>query len=65
MGEVYYSPNAKVPMEVTGRHWYANDCSVPFITFINLEATYDKPVGHSWVLEESQFLRKYLEKDTA
>lgn len=61
--QVYYSPNSKIPMKVEGRYWYGNNCEISFIAYTNLEPTYDKPIGHKWMLEESSFIKTFLDKE--
>lgn len=40
---------------------YGLNCSSPMVVYTNLEATFDRPAGEIWVLEESLFLKSFRE----
>ena len=61
LGAVYFSPSG-LPFKVTGRSWYGYNCSVPMINYTNLLPTKDKPTGHRWVIEESTFLKTFIDR---
>ena len=60
-GRVYFSYNVKVPFEVKHRARHAQDCSISMIIFVNLEDTFDTKKGTMWTIQESLFLKTFLE----
>lgn len=60
IGKSYFSPRG-TEVIVRGRSWYGNNCSIAMIEYVTPKPTKDKPAGHKWVLEESLFLKLFLE----
>lgn len=61
VGKIYYTKNNKIPVYVTGFSKHAMDCSVSMVHYINLKPTQDNPLHTKWVIEESIFLKRFLE----
>lgn len=38
---------------------HAQDCSVGMVVYVNLDPTFDSPVGRKWVMTESLFLKRF------
>lgn len=54
------SINSGVHFRVTGSCKYALNCEVAMVTYVNIDPTYDSPIGTSWVLEESIFRKRFF-----
>ncbi|QYW05038.1 hypothetical protein pEaSNUABM21_00024 [Erwinia phage pEa_SNUABM_21] len=57
----YYCSASGIPFRVKERAAHGQDCSLSMIVFENVEATKDYPVGQTWVLPESLFVKQYSE----
>lgn len=57
----YYRSTSGVPFRVKERAAHGQDCSLSMIVFENMEATKDYPVGKTWVLPESLFVKQFSE----
>lgn len=60
VGEVYLSRSGN-RFIVKGFSRYGLNCSVPFVHYENLDPTFDREGGCSWVIEESLFLKMFRE----
>lgn len=57
-----YLSQSGMPLLVKEIARHGQDCSDPYVVFVNLQATPDAPAGLTWVLPESIFLRRFTEQ---
>lgn len=57
-----YLSQSGMPLLVKEIARHGQDCSDPYVIFVNLQATPDSPPGITWVLPESIFLSRFREQ---
>lgn len=61
VGQVHYSQNSKTPFKIVKLSKHGQDCSIRMVTYQALKPTWDSPAGTEFTVEESHYLRTFLE----
>ena len=62
-GKEYVSKRSGHRSKVLYKGRHAQNCSIPMVAYITINATQDAPPGQVWMCEESMFIRVWREKE--